>query len=329
MAKPTPKIYAIPAAMNFAEEICKGRAKWQVEKMSVTSFPCGETRVAINDSVRGQDIYLIGWGVGSPSGTVNEHMMQLLIVINALKLASANMITVVLPNAPYSRQDRKDASRQPITAKLVADLLQAAGCQHLITMDLHAAQIQGFYDFPVDNLYGSPTLIDALVGDMDKTTSIAVVSPDAGGHKRVEDMIARMRKKGFQNIEMVYMHKVRDKLTGEVLRQQTIGDPGGRHCILVDDMGDTCGTLIRGASKLREVGVLSVVAAITHGVFSRDAIDKLCCDSCPIDATYVTDTCLVDVISPETKIKVVSVANVFADAILANHKNESVSHLFD
>lgn len=323
-------LYAIPSAVPFAEyvrnEIC-----CQLEKMEIKTFPCGEIRVDVDESVRGSNVYLIGWGVSDGSTSVNENLMQVLVALNAFKLASAAKITVIFPNLPYSRQDRKDASRQPITAKLVADMLKVAGCNHLITMDLHAAQIQGFYDFPVDNLYGSPSLISKIAEKLDKATPVAVVSPDAGGRKRVEDTIDRLRVAGFEDVEMVYMHKKRDPKTGEVVRQDLIGDPSGRHCILVDDMGDTCGTLVRGAKRLRTVegGVLSVQAAITHGVFSKDAVSKLSDPASLIDTTYVTDTCLNSgEFERVHRIEVVSVANVFARAIVANHHDMSVSHLF-
>lgn len=333
VAEREPKLYAIPAAMAFAEEI-REHLSCTIQPMNVTTFACGETRVDIENSVRGENVYLIGWGVGWSDGpgqvsSVNENLMQVLVAVNAFKLASAGKITVVFPNLPYSRQDRKDASRQPITSKLLADMLKVAGCNHLITMDLHAAQIQGFYDFPADNLYGSPHLVGRLSQVYNKGDPIAVVSPDAGGRKRVEDTIDRLRRSGFQDVEMVYMHKKRDPRTGEVIRQELIGDPTDRYCILVDDMGDTCGTLISAAQKLREECVQSVVAAVTHGVFSRDAITRLSQADCPVERTYVTDTC-VDAghFTSNDRIVVVSVAKIFADAIYANHTNGSVSHLF-
>lgn len=329
-----PKLYAIPAAAAFAERVRSHLGIAKVESMDVKSFPCGETRVDIADTVRGENVYLVGWGVGAAgaagAATVNENLVQLMVALNAFKLASARKITVVYPNLPYSRQDRKDASRQPITAKMLADVLKACGAQHLITMDLHAAQIQGFYDFPVDNLYGSPTLVTYIAKTMDRYEPVAVVSPDAGGRKRVEDTVFRLRRAGFMDVEMVYMNKRRDPKTGDVVEQQIIGEPAGRHCVLVDDMGDTCGTLIRGAAKLREVdgGVLSVTAAVTHGVFSRDAVAKLLA-SAMIDTTYVTDTCLDGAAFEHgKKIKVLSVADLFAGAIQANHCDGSVSHLF-
>lgn len=320
-----PKLYAIPTAVSFATEICV-HLGCTLQPMNVGTFACGETRVDIGTSVRGENVYLVGWGVSTDLSSVNENLMQVLIAINAFKLASAGKITIVIPNLPYSRQDRKDASRQPITSKLLADMFKIAGCNHLITMDLHASQIQGFYDFPVDNLYGSPQLVARLSQTYDRKDPIAVVSPDAGGRKRVEDTINRLRVAGFQNVEMVYMHKKRDPRTGTIVRQELIGDPTNRHCILVDDMGDTCGTLINAAHKLREADALSIVAAVTHGVFSKDAVSRLSQAECPVERTFVTDTCINAVDSD--RIVVVSVAKIFADAIHANHHNGSVSHLF-
>lgn len=328
MATKDPKLYAIPAAMAFAEAVRENLNLKRVEPMDVTAFACGETRVDVASSVRGENVYLMGWGVGTPKSSVNENLVQLMVALNAFKLASARKITVVYPILPYSRQDRKDASRQPITAKMLADVLKACGCHHLITMDLHAAQIQGFYDFPVDNLYGSPTLVAHIASLMDPTHPVAVVSPDAGGRKRVEGTIDQLRKLGFKNVEMVFMHKKRSPKTGEVIEQQIIGDPVGRHCILVDDMGDTCGTLLRGANELRKVkgGVLSVQAAVTHGVFSCGAVERIRLGG--VDCLYVTDTCLSDTGAVRDKIGVLSVAKIFADAIMANHMDGSVSHLF-
>lgn len=332
-----PKVYSIPVASNFAESVCKHN-KWDLQPMAVMRFPCGEARVDIPDSVRGQHVVLVGCGVGTldgaytrmgGEGSVNDYLMQVLIAVDAFKRASAATITLVLPNVPYSRQDRKDASRQPISARLVANMLETAGCDRLMTMDLHASQIQGMYNIPVDNLYGSPSLLEAVLDShaLKHSDPIAVVSPDAGGHKRVEDVVDRLRKIGFINVEMVYMHKVRNKKTGAVVRQTTIGEPSN-FCILVDDMADTCGTLMSAAQVLKDKGVDTVVAMVTHGIFSNDALTKLGRLDCPIDVTYVTDTCFCDMDCPFSKVKIVSVAPVFAQAIYAVHNNESVSHLF-
>jgi len=305
-----------------------------VQSMRVGKFACGETRVdKITESVRDRTVYVIGWGVGD----INDNLIETCTVVNALRLATATRITVVFPNLPYSRQDRKAAPRQAITAKLVADILtKAASVDRIITMDLHAAQIQGFYaPIPVDNLYGSPTLVGHIAEKFasDKTAPLAVVSPDMGGSRRADATVSMLRGLGFTDVAMVIMNKVRDPESGEVVRQDIIGDPARRHCILVDDMGDTCGTLLRASERLRGVGikggVLSVSVAITHGVFSKDAVAKLQ-GAVGIDKIYVTDTCLeLDKFAGQDKIEVLSVAGLFAAAIHANHVGGSISRLFD
>lgn len=325
-----PMLFAIPAAMPFAERVCAHLGLKELEPMDVSKFACGETRVDnIQNSVRDRNVYVVGWGVGA----VNDNLIEVITVVSALRLASAKKITVVYPNLPYSRQDRKAASRQPITSKTVANMLTvAAGCDHVITMDLHASQIQGFYDpVPVDNLYGSPTLVSRIAQSIAKTDPVAVVSPDMGGSKRADATVTMLKRLGFENVALVVMYKARDPKTGEVVKQEIIGDPSGRHCILVDDMGDTCGTLLRASTRLREIegGVLSVNVAITHGVFSKGAVARLR-EADQIDKVYVTDTCLYpEDFAGQTKIEVLSVTELFAQAIHQNHIGGSVSHLFD
>lgn len=329
------KLYAVPAAREFAEAVRAQLGADRVEPCVFDSFACGETRVEVGDSVRGYNVYIVGWGAQckrNPMLTVNESYVQLMIAINAFQLASARTITVVYPNLPYSRQDRKDASRQPITASMVARTLEALGCTRVITMDLHAAQVQGMYRIPVDNLYGTPAMLEAIAQTLDKVQPVAVVSPDAGGRKRMEGTEERLRTMGFADIALVSMDKKRDpKMPNTILSQEIRGDPAGRNCVLVDDLADTCGTLCRAADLLRTVegGVLSVSVAITHGVFSNDAVDKLA--SCKaIDVVYVTDTCLdAKLLQGHPKFKVMSVAREFSDSIVANETlGGSVSHQF-
>jgi ribose-phosphate pyrophosphokinase len=317
-----PKVYALPQARQFATGVTKSLegmsdAMGVLQPMDVGAFSNGETRVEIRDSVRGCDIYLIGWS----GDDVNGATMELLIAINAFRLASAHKITVVLPMMPYARQDRKDASRQPITARLIATMLESAGANHIITMDLHAAQIQGFFTIPVDNLYGIPMLCRSLV----PTGALAIVAPDAGGVKRARAAHKRYRIDGA-DVTFVLMHKERDPISNEV-SQTIIGDVSGRVCIIVDDMADTCGTLTNAAVELRAAGALKVCAAVTHGVLSLHAVERITlCDA--LDTLLVTDTCIDGKVDLGPKIKVMSVATVFANAMHNNHVHKSVSGLF-
>lgn len=319
------RLYFLPEAKFFAASVIHHLTEheiWKQEnsisRMTVRSFPSGETCVDIEESVRGCDVYLIGWSVGD----VNGKLMELLVALDAFKRASAHKITVVLPMMPYARQDRKDASRQPITAKLVACLLEKAGAHHVITMELHAAQIQGFFQVPCDNLYGLPTFVKEY--EMPKDEVFAVVSPDAGGAKRARATLDRFRKAGYGNGSLVLMHKERQP-DGSVT-QNIIGRVKGMRCIVVDDMGDTCGTLLNAAKELMAAGANLVDASIVHGVFSRDAVKRI--SECKeLNKLYVTNTCLSDSID-DPKFHLVSVGHVFAEAIHRNYTNQSVSCLF-
>jgi ribose-phosphate pyrophosphokinase len=232
---------------------------------------------------------------------------------------------VVLPMMPYARQDRKDSSRQPITAKLMADLLQVAGSHHIMTMDLHAAQIQGFFDVPVDNLYGLPTLMDHLAAHVPwGFLPVRLVSPDVGGAKRALGALVRLRKSA-PLAELVIMHKNRHA-DGSV-SQVILGEVSGCACVIVDDLGDTCGTLCNAAAELKAAGAASVSAFVTHGVFSKGAVKRIADDSA-IDRMYVTDTCCAADFDPDSKFTTLSVAPVFAEAIDRDYRNKSVSCLF-
>lgn len=200
-------------------------------------------------------------------GNINDHIMELLILINACRTASARRITAVLPNFPYARQDKKDKSRAPITAKLMANMLQTAGCNHIITMDLHASQIQGFFNVPVDNLYAEPSTLRWIRENL-VVQDCVIVSPDAGGAKRATS-IADGLDLGFALI-----HKERAR-PNEVSRMTLVGDVKGRIAILVDDMADTCGTLVKAADVVMDHGASEVIAIVTHGILSGNAIEKL------------------------------------------------------
>uniref|UniRef100_A0A452TFD4 ribose-phosphate diphosphokinase n=1 Tax=Ursus maritimus TaxID=29073 RepID=A0A452TFD4_URSMA len=221
--------------------------------------------VEIGESVRGEDVYIIQSGCGE----INDNLMELLIMINACKIASSSRVTAVIPCFPYARQDKKDKSRAPISAKLVANMLSVAGADHIITMDLHASQIQGFFDIPVDNLYAEPAVLQWIRENIAEWRNCIIVSPDAGGAKsRVTSIADRL------NVEFALIHKERKK-ANEVDRMVLVGDVKDRVAILVDDMADTCGTICHAADKLLSAGATKVYAILTHGIFSGPAISRI------------------------------------------------------
>lgn len=280
-------------------------------------FSDGECQVEIGDNVRGRDVYVIQ----PTSAPANDHLMELLIMGDALKRASAERITAVIPYYGYARQDRKVAPRAPISAKLVADLLTATGFHRVLTCDLHAGQIQGFFDIPVDNLYGSTKLIphirDSEIGRRD---DLVVVSPDAGGVERARAYAKRL------HCGLAIVDKRRSgPNVAEVMH--IVGDVTGKYAVLVDDMIDTAGTLTKAAAAIIENGAVGVCATATHAVLSGPAAKRLA-DS-PLDQVIVTDSIK---LSPEAvatgKMKVCTVADLFAEAIRSIHHSDSVSRLF-
>uniref|UniRef100_A0A4X1UTD3 ribose-phosphate diphosphokinase n=1 Tax=Sus scrofa TaxID=9823 RepID=A0A4X1UTD3_PIG len=234
-------------------------------------------RVEIGESVRGEDVYIIQSGCGE----INDNLMELLIMINACKIASSSRVTAVIPCFPYARQDKKDKSRAPISAKLVANMLSVAGADHIITMDLHASQIQGFFDIPVDNLYAEPAVLQWIRENIAEWRNCIIVSPDAGGAKRVTSIADRL------NVEFALIHKERKK-ANEVDRMVLVGDVKDRVAILVDDMADTCGTICHAADKLLSAGATKVYAILTHGIFSGPAISRI--NNAAFEAVVVTNT---------------------------------------
>jgi ribose-phosphate pyrophosphokinase len=275
-----------------------------------------ETSITIGESVRDEDVYIITQ-VGS--GDVNDRIMELLIMVNACKTASARRITAVIPNFPYARQDRKDKSRAPITAKLMANMLETAGCDHVITMDLHASQIQGFFDVPVDNLYAEPSVVNYIRNKVDYDNAI-IVSPDAGGAKRAASLADQL------DLNFALIHKERAR-ANEVSKMVLVGDVSGKVCILVDDMADTCGTLAKAAETLLENNAQSVIAIVTHGIFSGRATEIIngsklhkvvCTNTVPLEGK--------EIICP--KIELLDVSAVLAESIRRLHNGESVSYLF-
>lgn len=307
-------IFTGRAHPKLAGKICD-HLKFEIGKQEISHFKDGEIYTQILENVRGRDVFII-----QPTcRPVNENLMELLIMTDAFRRASAYRITAVIPYYAYARQDRKDKPRVPITSKLVANLLTAAGVGRVLTVDLHAPQIQGFFDVPVDNLMAAPILLEYIKKlDIDKLT---IVSPDAGGVER-----ARMMAKVL-DAHIALLDKRRDKPNeAEILH--VIGEVEGRNCFIVDDMIDTAGTLVKAAAALKENGALSVRAAATHPVFSDVAVQRII-DS-ELEEVIVTDTIPLSEEGKKTeKIVQLSVGSLLGEAIRRIHSNSSVSSLFD
>ncbi|MBF0178059.1 MAG: ribose-phosphate pyrophosphokinase [Magnetococcales bacterium] len=286
----------------------------QVGNASVRRFSDGEIFVQINENVRGRDVFVIQ-PVSAPA---NDHLMELLIMVDALRRASAGRITTVIPYYGYARQDRKEAGRTPISAKLVADLLHAAGVQRVLTMDLHSGQIQGFFNMPVDNIFATPVLLGAIRER--GVENALVVSPDVGGVVRARSYAKRL------NLELAIIDKRRPAPNIAEIHH-IIGDVVGKECLIVDDMVDTAGTLTKAANALIEHGAKSVVSVCTHAVLSGPAVDRI--EESQLTGLLVTDTIK---LSPRAaacqKIKVATVSNLLGEAIRRISDEESVSSLF-
>jgi ribose-phosphate pyrophosphokinase len=299
----------LPLARSIAEHM-----GISLGDMNVSRFSNGEIRVDINESVRGADCFVLSSGVHP----INENLMELLIIGDALRRASARRITAVLPHYPYARQDRKARGREPITAKLVANLIATAGFRRLLTIDLHAAQIQGFFDVPVDHLNAGP-LIAEYFRKKDLKNAV-VVSPDTGGVPRARELAERL------GVGLAIIDKRRpEPNVAEVMN--IIGNVEGKAAIMIDDMIDTAGTIVHGAKALLERGATEVYAACTHPVFSGAAYERLA-DS-PFKEIVVTDTIPVDRTKLGDRLKVVSVAPLLAKAMIRIHEDLSVSKIFD
>jgi ribose-phosphate pyrophosphokinase len=282
-------------------------------KIKVGRFADGEIDVKILENVRGADCYIIQ----STSNPVNENLMELLVMIDAFKRASAGRIIAVMPYFGYARADRKAEPRVPISAKLVANLLTVAGADRVITIDLHAPQIQGFFDIPVDNLYARPVFLEYING-MDLSNAV-VVSPDIGSVDRARSFAKRL------DLGLVIVDKRRPRPNmAEVFN--IIGRVEGMDCLIFDDMIDTAGTLTSVCEAIKKAGAKKIIAFATHGVFSRDAIDKI--NNSDISEVVVTDTIPFDY-SKSSKIKAITVAKLLAESIKRNHLRESISQLFD
>ena len=288
-----------------------------VTDVSVRRFADEEIFVEINENVRGEDVFV----VQSTSYPANDNLMELLICIDALRRASAKRITAVVPYFGYARQDRKPGPRTPISAKLVANLITVAGASRVLSVDLHAGQIQGFFDIPTDNLYGAPVM-SADIQARFSGRAITVVSPDVGGVVR-----ARALAKRLDNAPLAIVDKRRER-PGESEVMNIIGDVTGRFCVLIDDIVDSAGTLANAAAALREAGAEDVVAYCTHGVLSGAAVPRV--DKSALSELVVTDSIAApEAVSESGKIRVLTIAPLLGEAIKRIADESSVSSLFD
>ncbi len=306
------KIFSGNSNLPLAKEIAS-YLDTPLGECTVTSFPDGETYVRINENIRGADVFL----VQSTSNPANHNLMELLILIDAARRASAARITAVLPFYGYARQDRKDQPRVPITSKLVANLLVAAGANRILTIDLHAQQIQGFFDIPVDHLYASPIIFDYLKSR--KSDNLSLFSPDVGGMKMAAAYADLL------DGPLGFVAKRRTSAS-TVEAFNIVGEVEGRDILLIDDMTETAGTLCAAAELLRKKGAKSVVAAVTHGVLNQVGYKRLSDPNLPIEEMVTTNTTVVQ--PGELPIKVLSVAPLLGEAIARIHGNKSVTGLF-
>lgn len=304
------KIFSGNANLEFSKKISK-YLSLPLSEANIKKFSDGEISVQVGESVRGKDVFVI-----QPTcSPVNINLMELLVLTDALRRSSASSITAIIPYFGYARQDRKAAPRVPITAKLVANMMQAAGISRVVTMDLHAGQIQGFFDIPVDNLYGSILFSEYVKNKHFKNPIVA--SPDIGGVARARALAKNL------NLDIVIVDKRREKANeSEVMN--IIGDVNGKDVILVDDMIDTAGTIVKAASALKARGATSVMAFCTHAVLSGPAYERL--EKGELDELVITDT--IPLKQECDKIKILSAAPLFAEVIRRVYNNESVNSLF-
>ena len=309
------KIFTGNSNEPLAQEICS-HLSVKLGDAKVRTFSDGEVMVEIGENVRGRDVYVIQ----STSAPANNHLMELLIMVDALKRSSAARINAVVPYFGYARQDRKVAPRAPITAKLVADLMSAAGVDRVLTMDLHAGQIQGFFDIPVDHLYAAPVMLDEIRKIVPNTADLEVVSPDAGGTERARAFGKRL------NAGLAIIDKRRSgPNVSEVMH--IIGDVKGKTCVIIDDMIDTAGTLCAAAKALQGEGAGEVFACATHGVLSGPALERI--EGSPLQNVIVCNTIpLKDKLEKCSKLSGASVSQLLSEAIRRIHNDESVSSLF-
>ena len=310
------KIFTGNANPSLANDICRSLSK-NLGNAVCTHFADGECSVSVYEPVRGADVFL----VQPTCGPVNDNLMELLVMIDALRRASAGRITAVIPYFGYARQDRKAKARDPISAKLVANMITAAGADRVLTMDLHASQIQGFFDIPVDNLLGNPIFVDYYAKKFgDKCEDMMVVSPDVGSVARARAFAQKL------HMQLAIVDKRRQKANQcEVMN--VIGDVKGKDCILFDDMVDTAGSLCNAAKAIVEVGGANkVYACASHGVLSGPAIDRL--ESSNIEELALLDTIPAHPEAVRARIKYLSVASMFSEAIERTYQEVSISKLF-
>jgi len=297
------------------KELSKEVSKYLDQPLSlaeITRFSDGEINIKVKESVRGKDVFIIQ----STSAPANANLMELLIMVDALKRSSARSITAVVPYYGYARQDRKAEPRVPISAKLVANLMETAGITRVVTVDLHASQIQGFFDIPVDNLYGAVLFNDYVKSKHLKNPIVA--SPDIGGVTRARYFAKTM------GLDMVIVDKRREKANeSEVMN--IIGNVEGKDVIMIDDMVDTAGTMVKAASALKKNGALSVMACCTHPVLSGPAYNRI--DNGELDELVITNT--IPIVKTSNKIKVLSIAKMLGEVIRRVYNNESVNSLFE
>ncbi len=307
------RIFSGNANLELAKKIC-GNLGVPLGKANVTTFSDGETRVEINENVRGMDVFIIQ----STCTPVNVTCMELLIMIDAMKRASADRITAVIPYYGYARQDRKVAPRAPISAKLIADLITTAGANRVLSMDLHAGQIQGFFNIPVDNLFATPVLLEYIKKRFQEDT--VIVSPDTGGVERARAFGKRL------GATLAIVDKRREG-PNEAQVMNIIGDIKNKKVIILDDLIDTAGTVVQAANALKEAGAVDVSVCATHPVLSGPAIERL--ENSDIKEVIVTDTIpLHEQAQICKRIKVLSVSGLLSEAVRRIYYNDSVSSLF-
>ena len=301
----------LPLAMAMAEHL-----NLRLMDASVQRFMDSEIRAEINENVRGEDVFLIQ----STSNPANDHIIELLIMLDALKRASARRVTAVIPYYGYARQDRKPGPRTPISAKLIANLITSAGADRVLTLDLHAGQIQGFFDIPLDHLYAAPVMVNDVRTHYD-TSNLMVVSPDAGGVARARSLAKRI------DADLAIVDKRRERANvSEVMN--VIGNVEGRDCILIDDIVDSGGTLCNAAAALMEKGAKSVSAYITHGVLSGTACERVAGSA--LKELVITNSILQpEAVRNTPNIRIVTIAKLLAEAVHRISEETSVSSLFD
>lgn len=306
------KLFSCRANRPLAEKISR-YLEVPLGAAEITNFADGEIRISINENVRGRDVFII-----QPTPPPADNILELLLMIDALKRSSARRITAVIPYYGYARQDRKDQPRVPLSAKLIANLLIRAGIDRLLTMDLHADQIQGYFDIPVDHLFSTPVLVKHFAS---RTENLVVVAPDTGRANRARGFAQRLGNK----IPIAIIDK-RRTAPNQIEALRVVGDVAGMNTLIFDDMIDTGGTLLLATTALLEAGAKSVSATATHGIFSRNAVQLI--GESPLSEVVITDTINQPPERHQPKIQVLSVSALLAEAILRIHREESVSSLF-